>query len=217
MRGGRAQFFWAIAPNAPEEAAAPPKRRTAAAGRCFARPSKYGRGVLWLFTGPKRPTPGNANFFRAGPWRRRASLAGVAGGRRWRASLAGVAGGCRRRSRTKTAVISIKGTKTRHTHKPPKQTAHHSERRACASHHGRTQQRRHRRLTSTARVKSRSNGQGQSRCARARPALREAAKKERPDNDRPEDSKTYRTLPRSLQLRPSPHPPCASAEAATCR
>ena len=150
--------------------------------------------------------------------------AGVAGGRRWRASLAGVraslagvAGGCRRRSRTKTAVISIKGTKTRHTHKPKKQTAHHSERRACASHHGRTQQRRHRRLTSTARVKSRSNGQGQSRCARARPALREAAKKERPDNDRPEDSKAHRTLPRSLQLRPSPHPPCASAEAATCR
>jgi hypothetical protein len=54
-------------------------------------------------------------------------------------------------------VISIKGTKTRHTHKPPKQTAHHSERRACASHHGRTQQRRHRRLTSTAQAKSRWN------------------------------------------------------------
>ena len=63
-----------------------------AAGRCFARSSKYDRGVLWLFTGPKRPTTGNANFFRAGSWRRRASLAGVAGGRRWRASLAGVAG-----------------------------------------------------------------------------------------------------------------------------
>ena len=63
----------------------------------------------------------------------RAPLAGVAGGRRWRASLAGVAGGRRRRSRTKIAVISIKGTKTCHTHKPRKQTAH-SERRWLARH-----------------------------------------------------------------------------------
>ena len=85
---------------------APPARRQQG-GRCFARPSKYGRGVLWLFTGPKRPTPGNANFFRAGSWRRRASLAGVAGVRRWRASLAGVAGGRRWR------VSQAKPQKTR--------------------------------------------------------------------------------------------------------
>ena len=46
---------------------------------------------------------------------------------------AGVAGGRRRRSRTKIAVISIKGTKTRHTRKPRNQTAH-SERRWLARH-----------------------------------------------------------------------------------
>ena len=46
---------------------------------------------------------------------------------------AGVAGGRRRRSHTKIAVISIKGTKTRHTHKPRNQTAY-SERRWLARH-----------------------------------------------------------------------------------
>ena len=64
------------------------------------------------------------------------SCRGVAGGRRWRASLAGVAGGrrwrSRRRSRTKTAVISITGTKTRHTHKPRKHQTAHCERRRHA-------------------------------------------------------------------------------------
>ena len=76
--------------------------------------------------GTYRNDPEHRPFFSG---RAEASLAGVAGGRRWRASLAGVAGGrrwrSRRRSRTKTAVISITGTKTRHTHKPRKhQTAH---------------------------------------------------------------------------------------------
>ena len=54
--------------------------------------TKYGRDVPWLFTGPKRPTLGIAHCFRAGPWRRRASLAlvGAAGGRCWQAPLAGV-------------------------------------------------------------------------------------------------------------------------------
>ena len=91
---------------------------------CFApnggvsRPSKYGRGVPWLFTGPKRPTHANPLLSS-----QVMATAGVAGGRRWRASLAGVAGGRRRRSRTKIAVISTKGTKTRHTHKPRKKTA----------------------------------------------------------------------------------------------
>ena len=113
----------------------------------FSWSSRYGRDVPWLFTGPKRPTPGIAHWFQSGSWRQRASLAGVAGGRRWRASLAGVAGGRhwrasllagvaggrRRRSRTKIAVISIKVTETRHTDKPRKQTAH-SERRWLARH-----------------------------------------------------------------------------------
>ena len=54
-------------------------------------------------------------------------------GRRWRASLVDIAGGRRRRSRTKIAVISIKGTKTRYTHEPRTQTAH-SERRWLARH-----------------------------------------------------------------------------------
>ena len=57
------------------------------------------------------------------------------------------------------------------------------------------------------------DGRGGPLCAE-----REATKKERHDNDRPKDSKAYRTPPRSSsQLRPSPHPPCASAEAAACR
>ena len=80
-----------------------------------------------------------------------------AGERRWLASLAGVAGGRRRRSRKKIAVISIAGTKTRYTYKPRKQNSAPRAAVACASHHGRTQQRRHRRLTPTARAKSRLN------------------------------------------------------------
>ena len=99
---------------------------------------------------PNAPAEGPRRPAESGPWgaaegpvahRRHRPLrsswamaaAGVAGGRRWRASLAGVAGGRRRRSRTKIAVMSIKGTKTRHTHKPRKQSAH-SERRWLTCH-----------------------------------------------------------------------------------
>ena len=90
---------------------------------------------------------------------------------------------------------------------------HHDTRREspCSSAAARTASLRNARVARRrARVASRdAHGRG--------PLCVNAAKKERRDNVRPEDSKTYRTPPRSSQLRPSPHPPCASAEAATCR
>ena len=82
MRGGRAQCCWAIAAKGTRKR---PLHQNAARRQQgdVSRSNKYGRDVpWWLFTGPRRSTPGIAHCFQAGPWRRRASLAGVAGGRR---------------------------------------------------------------------------------------------------------------------------------------
>ena len=79
------------------------------------RSSKYGRDLPWLFKDQKDLPQGSR------------LLSGQV------MASAGVAGGRRRQIRTKTVVISTKATKTRHTHKPRKKTAH-SERRWLARH-----------------------------------------------------------------------------------